>query len=294
MSDMSDDTTPPTPPSGDVPPPPPVSGATPPPPPPPAPGGYGAPPAPPVPPGYGAPTGGSAYSAPEAIKYGWEKFTKKPTQLLVPVLIVAVVALALEVVLFIIMNHTLLDTSCSVTNDENGFNIHGCDSGPGFFTRLFAYALVGLVVSLFVQAMSAGLIKAGLDVVDGKDVDAGSVFAYVTNGNVLVTAVIVSVATSIGSFLCYLPGLVVGFLTVFSMFFVVDKNMAPVEAIKASISLTTSRLGDTIVFYLLAIVTIIVGAILCGVGLLAAIPVVIGAAAYTFRVLHDEPVSPLG
>jgi len=40
------------------------------------------------------------------------------------------------------------------------------------------------------------------------------------------------------------------------------------------------------------IVTIVVGVIACLVGILAAIPVVLAAAAYTFRVLHNEPVSP--
>jgi len=73
----------------------------------------------------------------------------------------------------------------------------------------------------------------------------------------------------------------------------VDKDMEPMDAIKASFSLTTSKLGETILFYLLGIVVIIVGAILCLVGLLAAVPVVLAGAAYTFRVLNDEPVSPV-
>ena len=38
---------------------------------------------------------------------------------------------------------------------------------------------------------------------------------------------------------------------------------------------------------------LIVGAIACGIGLFVAAPVVAIAAAYTFRVLHNEPVSPV-
>jgi uncharacterized membrane protein len=65
-----------------------------------------------------------------------------------------------------------------------------------------------------------------------------------------------------------------------------------VDAIKASVSLVTSRIGETILFYLLAAVVLVVGAILCLVGLLAAVPVVLAGAAYTFRVLNNEPVAP--
>jgi uncharacterized membrane protein len=76
------------------------------------------------------------------------------------------------------------------------------------------------------------------------------------------------------------------------MFYVVDKNLPAVEAVKASVSLTTSRLGDTVLFYVLGIICLVVGAILCLVGLLAAVPVVLAGAAYTYRVLNDEPVAP--
>ncbi len=218
---------------------------------------------------------------------------KAPTQLLVPTLIVAAVAIGVQIAFFFLMNATLLNTDdCTVTSTATTFSVEGCD-GPGFFTSVFAYALTGFVVSLFVSALSAGLIKAALDSVDGKEVNPGSVFAYVTQPNVLVTAAIIAALTFVGFLLCYIPGIIVGFLTVFAMFFVVDKNMAPVDAIKASVSLTTSRLGDTVVFYILGVIVLIVGALLCGVGLLAAVPVVLAAGAYTFRRLHDEPVAPI-
>ncbi|WP_148045109.1 hypothetical protein [Nocardioides marmorisolisilvae] len=280
---MSDDNPTPPPSEGAAPPPPPPSYGTPPP-------SYGTPP--PPPPAYGAPAaGGSGYNGADAIKYGWAKFSKSPATLLVPTLLVAVVVIVLEVVGFVIMNATLLDTSCTVTSNENGINFDGCD-GPGFFTRLFAYALIGLVVTAIANALGAGLVKSGLNVVDGKPVNAGDVISYATKPAVITTALILAVATSIGSFLCYVPGIAIGYLTMFSMFYVVDKEMAPMEAIQASFSLVTSHFGETIVFFLLSVVTIVVGAILCGVGLLAAIPVVIGAAAYTFRSLNNEPVTP--
>jgi uncharacterized membrane protein len=61
---------------------------------------------------------------------------------------------------------------------------------------------------------------------------------------------------------------------------------------KASYKFTTTHLSETIVFYLLTIVVGFIGAILCGVGLLAAIPVILIGQAFTFRVLNGQQVSP--
>ena len=243
------------------------------------------------PPASGEPAGNGGYSATDAISYGWARFSKSPATLLVPVLIVLVVMIVLEVIVQIILRQTLLGThDCGSTVILGTTVKQTC--GPSFIATVLGAAIAGFVISLIAQVLGAGLIKCGLDVVDGKQPSAGEVFAYVSHSNVIVAGLLVSVATFIGTLLCYLPGIVVGFLLMFTMFFVVDKNLAPIDALKASVQFTTSHLGDTVLFYVLAAVCIIIGAILCGVGLLAAIPVVLVGAAYTFRRLHDEPVTP--
>jgi uncharacterized membrane protein len=166
------------------------------------------------------------------------------------------------------------------------------DGGSGFFAAILVSALVSLVVGLISQLFVAALIKGALDTTDGKPVSLGGMFEGWDKGKVLIAALLVSLATAIGTLLCYLPGLVVGFLTSYTLFFVVDRNLAPVEAIKASISFVTGNLGPTILYYLLGVLVVIAGAILCGVGLLAAVPIAIIGAAYTFRRLHGQQVTP--
>jgi uncharacterized membrane protein len=164
--------------------------------------------------------------------------------------------------------------------------------GPGLVVRLLGAALGGLVISLISQALGAGLIKNALNVVDGKPASLGEIAAWASKPQVITAALIVAVATFIGTILCYVPGIIVAFLLNWTMFYVVDKGMAPMDAVKASINFTTSHLGDTIVFYLLGIVAFIVGAILCLVGLLVAAPLVLIGAAFTFRRLNNESVTP--
>jgi uncharacterized membrane protein len=264
------------------------SGDAPPPPPPPPPpgdspygaagaggaGGYGTPP--PPPPGgtpYGQPAP-NAYSAADAIGYGWNKFKAKPAALLVPVLVIGVVILVISYLIRLIVVGGLTDS----------------DSGLG--AVLFAAALSGAVTGLIVQVLTAGLFKGGLLVADGRDFSMGQLFDGWDKAQVVVAAVIIGVLTFIGTFLCYFPALIVGYLTQFTIPFIVDKNMSATEAIRASFRLCVDNLGPTILWYLLAIVCFIVGAILCLVGLLVAAPVVLIGLAYTFRRLQGEPVSP--
>ena len=100
-------------------------------------------------------------------------------------------------------------------------------SAAGFFVSPARRGLAGLVVSLITQALGAGLIKNALNVVDGKPASIGEIGAWATNGRCIIAALIVAVATSIGTLLCYIPGMIVGFLLNWTMFFVVDQNMAP-------------------------------------------------------------------
>lgn len=282
---MSDDTTPP----------PPSEGAVPPPPPPPPPSGYGVPPAPPVPPGYGAPPAGAAgYDAVAAVKYGWATFTKSPAAILVPAVVVIIAVVAAEFVIQLALTGILLDTpSCSVTSTSTAFNVD-CD-GSGFFARLFVAALAAGIGGFISQLLIAGLIRSALDVVDGRPaLDVGAVFSWASKPAVIQTAAVFGALSFAGTLLLYLPAIIVSFLCAFAMYFTVDKGVAGFGAIKASVALVTGNLGNVLVFFLLGIAVMIVGALACLVGLFVAIPVMIVAAAYTFRVLNNQPVAPLG
>ena len=210
--------------------------------------------------------------------------------MLVPVLVVFLVVIVVEAIVQVLLATTLLATrDCTTT--VGGQSVRAV-CGPNPFVTLLATALAGLVVSLIVQSLGAGLIKNALNVADGRPASINQVFTWAVKPQVIGTAALIALITFVGTLLCYLPGLIAAFLLNWSMFYVVDKNLSPVDAIKASFSFTTGHLGATVVFYLLGVVAFIVGALLCLVGLLVAAPVVLIGAAYTFRRLLDEPVTP--
>jgi uncharacterized membrane protein len=90
-----------------------------------------------------------------------------------------------------------------------------------------------------------------------------------------------------------IPGLVVAFLTSFTLYFLMDRQeLGAIDAIKASYSFTTKNVGNVIVWFLLCLATYVVGFVLCGVGLIAAVPVILIGTAYTYKTLNGQPVAP--
>ncbi len=252
------------------------------------PGGYGAPPPPPGT-GFNDPNA-RPYSPTDAVAYGWNKFKANPAPLLVGTLILLLVAGAISVVANIIASAIFVsDPSATINPDTGQLEVTG---GGGFIASILVSTLISLVAGIVAQIIAAGLVKGALDTTDGRQVSLGTMFEGWDKGKVAVAAVLVSVATSIGTLLCYFPGLVVGFLFSYTMFFVVDRDLSPVDAIKASVSFVTSNLGPTLLFYLLGVLVVLAGAILCGVGLLAAIPIAVIGAAFTYRRLNNQMVSP--
>lgn len=247
-------------------------------------------------PGHGQPQYGQGgfnqggYDAVGAIKYGWEKFSKKPAELLVPMLVAVVVVGLVFAVLYAILGALLLGGGGFTTDPSTGVTTYA--AGPGFLAFMVGYAVMLLFSVLVGQFVAAALVRGGVDTVDGRPVTMGSIWQGWDKGQVALAGLLLAVGIAIGYVLCFIPAIVFGFLTQYTMFFVVDQRMKAVDAIKASIAFTRAHLAETLVFYLLASVTIFVGALLCGLGLLVAGPVVIVGSAYTYRVLNGHQVSP--
>lgn len=233
----------------------------------PPPGPAGAPPGYGTPPAYGAPAGGGGggVEVGDIVGYGWKKFQEYLGQIIVAVLIYFVVIGA-----FSFLGNIISTSIDSII-------------GSLLFT------LVQLVVQ---AAISIILIRAVLMVVDGKQIDNAALFSTDNLGPYIIGSILVSLGTFVGLILCVIPGVIFMFLSYFWNFFLIDKNMEPVEAIKASIELIRNNVGTVLVWAIVAIVLSVVGIILCCVGYLVAAPVVFIGNAYLYRRLNNEPVAP--
>ncbi len=234
--------------------------APPPPPPPPLPpGGYGAPP-PPAAAGPGAATGD--YNVGTAFSYGWNKFTQNLVPILIAIIVLVVVQIAISALSYVVSDSLLLR---------------------------WLFNLVAWVVSMII---GAGIVRGALDITEGKPLDVATLLTPTKLGDVIVVSVLTGIATFIGLILCILPGLAVMFFTSFSLYFLMDRpEIGAVDAIKASFEFTKNNAGNVIVWFLLSLAAWIVGALLCGIGLLVAVPVVLIGTAYTYKTLSGQSVA---
>jgi uncharacterized membrane protein len=222
------------------------------------PGGYGAPPPPPPAPAQG----GGGYSAGTAWSYGWNKFTSNLGQILLAVIVLVVVQIAVQAISYLVSDALLVR---------------------------WVFSLAAWVLSMII---GAGIVRFALDITEGKRLDAATILTPNKLGDVIIVSLVTGVLTFIGLILCVLPGLAVMFFTSFSLYFLMDReDLGAIDAIKASFEFTKNNAGSVIVWFLLGLATWIVGALLCGVGLIAAIPVVLIGTAYTYKTLNGQPVA---
>ncbi|YAL82863.1 hypothetical protein ACMYYO_13210 [Dermacoccaceae bacterium W4C1] len=224
------------------------------------------------------------YSIGEAFNYGWTKFQQN----LGPILVATLAYLAILVVsIFIASIAGAALGSSSTQSTDSGFSFSS-SLGAASLIVMGLVMLIGVAIGFIVLL---GIIRASLDITDGRKVEMSSVFAVKDVGPALITFVIIYVLVYIGSLLCFLPGVVIAFFSQYAIYFVIDKGLGPIDALKASFSFVNKNLGTLVGFYLACIVASFIGALLCGIGLLVVFPVVVIATAYTYRKLQGQPVA---
>ncbi len=239
-------------------------------------GGQPPPPPPPPPSTPGRYDGTDrAFSAPDAISWGWAKFKENVGQLLLAVLIIIGVAIVVGIV-------------SSIIAPSNGM----------YGTGGFELSVGSLIGSLIVNAIggavefvvSVAIARAVIDVTEGQKFEIGPAFGRINVANAAIAGLILGALYAIGFALFFLPGLIVAFFAYFTSYFVAE-GTSPVDAIKESFGLVAANLGDSLLLAILSILVIIAGVIALCVGIFVAIPITMLAAGYAYRKFRGQPVA---
>jgi uncharacterized membrane protein len=249
-----------------------------------APGGY--PPAGPT--GYG---GAQPYSVGEAFSWAWNKFTKNAAPLIIATLVYGLIMVVLQVIVNLVQAAVSPGVS-DYTSSGSGFSYSWSTTSMGLGGILIS--IVGWFVSLIVgAAIQSGYISGVLDIANGQEVSVGSFFRPRNIGQVIIAGLIVGVITTIGFFLCIIPGVIASIMLIFTIVALLDRNLSPVDAVKTSFELSKANFGNVFVTWLAMVATAFVGALLCGVGLIVAVPVAALILVYAWRRLSGGQVAPL-
>ncbi|MEP9395507.1 hypothetical protein ABLE94_25070 [Gordonia sp. VNK1] len=269
------------------------------------PGGYGQPPTGGQPPSYGQPAPGygqpaGAPGAPvagppqqvnigEALSWAWAQFKANPGPMIVPSLL-AVLIFAIAAGLYWAVLAIFGTTTTTTVSGQYGYS-YEVSSGIGAGGTIVSILLY-FVVLVAIIYLSAGMITGALRVADGQPVSVGTFLKPERLGVVIGTAILVGLITAIGIVLCIVPGLIAIFLLQFSLFFVIDKRLSPVEAMKASSELARSSVSNSLLTLVVSYALSYVGALLCYVGLIVTWPLGQLFYAHCYRRLSGGYVAP--
>ncbi len=148
----------------------------------------------------------------------------------------------------------------------------------------FAAIVLVVVVILFGGVTQANITTGTLKLVAGHPVEYKDFFTFKNVLPVIWASLMVAVASGLLAFTIAAP-VVIGFLTVFTTLFIVDRGYGPWNAIAESARLVWDNIGTVAVFILGSAIAAYVGLVFFGLGILFAFPVIMIAEVWLYRQL---------
>ncbi len=203
------------------------------------------------------------FSYKEAVMFGWN-MTKKHLQFL----------LSFTAVLFVVV---LL------------FNLlMGSDVVKSNMLLLFVFQIVYLVI-IFV--FTAALMWISLRVVDGKsvswkEISGNEAFFWNVLWKFFLTNILYGIVTMVGFILIIVPGFIWMLKYQFAPYLVIDKKMGVMESMKMSGQITDGYKWTLFGFWIVVMIIELIGLAIFFVGLIVAVPIVMIATAYVYRLIQ--------
>jgi uncharacterized membrane protein len=140
------------------------------------------------------------------------------------------------------------------------------------------------VVFVGVQVGLAGMYRLAIKQLQGETIAVGDMFS-VTDviGPLLVGSLLSGLAVSIGSIFCYIPGLIIAAMLMFTVPLIVDKRMPGIDAMKLSFETLKPDLVMATLFYIVVAIIGEIGSVACGVGILFTLPLFFLSVSIAYR-----------
>ncbi|WP_194814543.1 hypothetical protein [Nocardia sp. XZ_19_385] len=212
------------------------------------------------------------FSASNAVSFAWQRFKANP----VPwVGVTALFGILLGV----------------VTGATGGFDTDVETAGVLTLSAVLTWLLTTLFWNVFTQA--------GLAEVAGERPSLNRFTTLKNFGQFLIASVVIGVLGVVAQVLvgaggalltllgvlCGIASLVVAFLLQWTYLFIIDRDLGAADAIRASAAAIRANVGPMLLLTVTLAALNVVGAILCGLGLLVTIPLSVIASAWAYRML---------
>lgn len=149
------------------------------------------------------------------------------------------------------------------------------------------FSLVGAALG---TVIAGSIVLMALKTVRGGTPEIGDIgLGFSTNPlGLLVSGFLVGLGTTIGTYLCLIPGLILGGLWFITTPYMLDKGMGPIEAMSASWNTMKENLVMGAVIYILAALAAFIGVCACGIGILVTLPILMATQAIIYEDLTAD------
>ncbi|MCG9894477.1 MAG: hypothetical protein MH204_03245 [Fimbriimonadaceae bacterium] len=150
--------------------------------------------------------------------------------------------------------------------------------------------LAGIPIFALVASLMSGMFFMTLKQLRGQKPEMSDMFAGLTSNpaGIILAALASMVAVTIGSFFCYIPGIILGGLLMIAVPAAVDKYLGAGEALKLSWETMKGNLLMASLLYLVLGLVAGLGACLCLVGALVTVPLMYIAQAVVYYDMTEE------
>ncbi len=148
-----------------------------------------------------------------------------------------------------------------------------------------------ILVAILALVAALGFIRVALKFCDNEKAKISDLFgaSFSQVLSLSVASIVAGIVTVVGYVLLVIPGIIWSTRLSLYPYFIVDKRLGPIAALKSSWALTKDSTWNLLLFgFLLGLITVL-GALAMLVGLLAAIPTTAVAHAFVYRKLLAEP-----
>ncbi|MFT3715124.1 MAG: hypothetical protein QM774_04000 [Gordonia sp. (in: high G+C Gram-positive bacteria)] len=228
-----------------------------------------------------------------SVSWSWKAFTRNPVGMMLPGILQFVAGLIGAGVIIAGVFLMLRGTTTTTAGYDSATGTYSNSSTDfQFHPDGLILILLGLVALIALTSYLQGGLQSGiLAFADGRPVSTGTFLKPSRPGAYVGTVLLVTLVTIVG-FVLIVPGILAMFAFQYAPIMVLDKNLSPVQAMKASAKLAFGKFGDSIIVTIVHWAYNWVGGMVL-IGTILTMPLAEAFRIHAYRDLESHPIPQL-
>jgi uncharacterized membrane protein len=155
-------------------------------------------------------------------------------------------------------------------------------------SNVIFYFVFNLILWIISAVVSMGFLHITVLLSEGLDANFSDLFEKANRIiNFVVSSILYAIIVTVGFILLIIPGIIFMARFQFYQYAVLEKNIGPIQALKASWRITKDQVTNLILFWIVVLFINVLGALALGIGLFITFPLTMIATAYVYKKLAN-------